>query len=380
MAALTVFLSAAPADAAFAERLRQAIIANKGNVVSTPPATSPAAPAPDTSVADTSAADISATSGASQFDVKALQGARAYVAVVSQAALASPQLQAEAQQYVATASGQSKPKIVPVQLEPMASNATLPALQRFAPVTGPYGTPQLQDALIAETLRRLGLPPQSLLALPVLLIASLLALLLLACIGTQVIAPGGGLHFILGGVGGGQPRGSTAATATPTSAATPTPSGTGLLGQYYRSRPYGCCIHVPDDLFGQLLYTETDPQVNIRVVDNQYPDPRLQGGAYAIRWTGQVRARYSETYTFITHSDDAVRVWVNGQLLIDDWSTHAEQVDQNTIALTAGQLYAIKVEYYENGEGHGGIITLQWQSATQQLEIIPASQLYPAQP
>jgi hypothetical protein len=43
-------------------------------------------------------------------------------------------------------------------------------------------------------------------------------------------------------------------------------------------------------------------------------------------------------------------------------------------------LYTIKVEYYENGEGHGGIITLQWQSATQQLEIIPTSQFYPAQP
>jgi hypothetical protein len=360
MAALTVFLSAAPADAAFAERLRQAIIANGGRVVSTPPATSPA---------DSSALE---TSGAQQLDVKALQGAQAYVAVISQAGLDSPRLYAEAQQYVASVGSQSKPKVVPVQIEPMASDATVPELQRFAPVTGPYGTPQLQDVLIAETLRRLGLPPQSLLALPVILIASLLALILLACLATQVIAPSGGLHFIIGGT---QPTATLAATATP--AATPTP--TGLFGQYYRSRPYSCCVPVPDDLFGQLLFTQTDPQVNIRVDDNQYPDPRLQGGAYAIRWTGQVRPRYSETYTFITHSDDGVRVWVNGQLLIDDWSTHAEKVDQNTIALTAGQSYAIKIEYYENGEGHGGIITLQWQSASQQLEIVPASQLSPAQ-
>jgi len=364
MAALTVFLSAAPADAAFAERLRQAIIANGGSVVSTPPsASSPADPA-----------------GAQQLEVKVLQEARAYVAVVSQAALDSPRLQAEATQYVASTAGQRKRIVVPVQLEPFPSNATLPELQRFAPVTGPYGTPQLQDVLIAETLRRLGLPPQTIYALPVFLIASLLALIVLAVLGLQVIAPGGGLHFIVSGIGGAQ---STATPkATPTARATPTatlrPAGTGLLGQYYRSRRIDCCVPLPNDMFGALLFSRVDPQINIHSGNGQYPDPRLAGGAYAIRWTGQILPRYSETYTFVTHSDDGVRVWVNGQVLIDDWMTHAGVVDTASMTLTAGQLYDIKIEYYEN-DVSGAVMVLQWQSASQQLEVVPATQLYPAQ-
>ncbi len=357
MAALTVFLSAAPADAVFAERLRQAIVANGGSVVSTPPSASSSSPV--------------GSAGAQQLEVKALQEARAYVAVVSQAALDSPRLQAEAEQYVASTTGQRKRIVVPVQLEPFPSNATLPELQRFAPVTGPYGTPQLQDVLIAETLRRLGLPPQTIYALPVLLIASLLALILVAVLGLQVITPGGALHFILGG-----------ATPTPTAKATPTatlrPVGTGLLGQYYRSRRIDCCVPLPDDMFGAPLFSRVDPQIDIHSGNGLYPDPRLAGGAYAIRWTGQILPRYSETYTFVTQSDDGVRVWVNGQLLIDDWMTHAEVTDTASMTLAAGQLYDIKIEYYEN-DVSGAVMVLQWQSASQPLEVVPATQLYPAQ-
>lgn len=361
MAKLTVFVSAAPADAAFTARLLQAIVDNKGEVVSSPPlAPSPASP-PESAALP-------------QRDLNSLAGAQAFVSVLTPAALADGRTQAEAQRYVATDAGKSKHIVVPVQLDPLPPNAVWPALQGVPPVTGPYGKPELQDVLIAETLKRLGLPPKRNWAL--LLIAALLALLLLACCGVLVIAPGGALHpIIAGSKPSGAPR--LAPTAIPSATATPTPVGTGLLGQYYRSQPYSCCMAVPDDVYGQLLYTEVDPQINIRVNGDEFPDPRLSGGAYAIHWTGSIRPQYSETYTFVTHSDDGVRLWINGQLLIDDWSTHAEKVDQNTITLSAGQLYSIKLDYYQNAEGHGGIITLQWQSASQPLALVPQSALYP---
>jgi hypothetical protein len=156
MAALSVYMSASPADAAFAGRLRQAIINAGGRIVSAPPSPSsspspsPSAPAPSTSPIEPE----------SQRELRALDGARAYVAVLSPAALASPQVLSEAGRYDAVARGDSKRKVVPVQLEPLPPDAAVPALQRYAPVTGPYGTPELQDALIAETLRQLGLPVQ----------------------------------------------------------------------------------------------------------------------------------------------------------------------------------------------------------------------------
>ncbi len=261
-------------------------------------------------------------------------------------------------------------------LEPVPEDNLPEALQGVQPVTGPYGTPELQERLITETLRRLGLLSRRNALL--LLIAALLALLLLAFCGALVAAPGGALHHIIAGNPTSQPLISHQATRTVTAAPTATPAGTGLQGQYFSSRPYPCCVQVPDDVYGQPMYSEVDPQVNIRVNGDDPPDPRLANMAFAIRWTGNIRPQYSETYTFVTHSDDGVRLWINGQLLIDNWTTHAEQVNQGTIALTAGQLYSIRLDYYENGEGHGAIITLQWQSASQPLELVPQSALYPA--
>ncbi|MFO8008405.1 MAG: sugar-binding protein, partial [Candidatus Brocadiia bacterium] len=83
---------------------------------------------------------------------------------------------------------------------------------------------------------------------------------------------------------------------------------------------------------------------------------------------------YSETYTFTTRSDDGVRLWVNGQSVIDNWTDHGPTYDSGTIALSAGTKYDIQLDYYENGGG--AVCQLSWSSASQAEEIIPQSQLY----
>ena len=62
-----------------------------------------------------------------------------------------------------------------------------------------------------------------------------------------------------------------------------------------------------------------------------------------------MQAQFSQTYTFYTTSDDGVRLWVNGQPLIDNWTDHAATENSGTIALTAGQRYDVEMEFYENG-------------------------------
>ncbi len=101
------------------------------------------------------------------------------------------------------------------------------------------------------------------------------------------------------------------------------------------------------------------------------PDPLLDADTFSVRWTGQLRPRHSEEYTFITTSDDGVRLWVNGQLVIDHWTDHGVTEDRGTITLEAGQRYDIRMEFYENG----GYATakLEWQSARQEREIVPES-------
>ena len=161
-------------------------------------------------------------------------------------------------------------------------------------------------------------------------------------------------------------------TSTPTATPTPTPNpgsgngnGTGLQGQYYT-----------DQTLTTLGLTRTDSTVNFDWGKGS-PDPAIPADHFSVRWSGQVQPRYSETYTFYTTSDDGVRLWVNGQLVIDNWTDHGptENSGSSPIALVAGQKYDLKMEFYENGGG--ATAKLGWSSTHQAKEIVPQTQLYP---
>ncbi len=104
--------------------------------------------------------------------------------------------------------------------------------------------------------------------------------------------------------------------------------------------------------------------------------PASASTAYSIRWTGQILPQYSETYNIDFRSDDGAKVWVNGQLLIDRWVSQGATDGVNTIALQAGILYDIQIDYY-NGSG-AAEAKLYWWSPSQVKEIIPQSRLFPA--
>jgi hypothetical protein len=104
------------------------------------------------------------------------------------------------------------------------------------------------------------------------------------------------------------------------------------------------------------------------------PDAGVNSEHFSVRWTGLVEPEFSETYTFYTNSDDGIRLWVNGELLVDHWSNHAPTEDQGTISLEAGQKYDIRLEYFENTSG--AVSQLMWSSPSQPKEIVPSSQLF----
>ena len=105
------------------------------------------------------------------------------------------------------------------------------------------------------------------------------------------------------------------------------------------------------------------------------PDPSIGADTFSVRWTGQVQPQYSETYTFYTTSDDGVRLWVNGQLLVDNWTDHGPTENSGTITLTANQKYDIVMTYYENAGG--AVAQLSWSSTSQAKQIIPPNRLFP---
>jgi PA14 domain-containing protein/galactose oxidase-like protein len=138
--------------------------------------------------------------------------------------------------------------------------------------------------------------------------------------------------------------------------------GTGLNGEYYDA------IN-----FTQRKVTRTDGTVNFDWVSGS-PDPSIGADTFSVRWTGQVQPQFSETYTFYTRTDDGVRLWVNGSLLVDKWIDQGPTEWSGTIALTGGTKYNIQMDYYENGGG--AVAQLSWSSPSQAKQIIPQSRLF----
>jgi hypothetical protein len=88
------------------------------------------------------------------------------------------------------------------------------------------------------------------------------------------------------------------------------------------------------------------------------PDPSLPADNFSIRWTRALDFN-AGTYRFLTSTDDGVRVWVDGKLVVDSW------IDQSLSNTHTGDVYlangqhTIVVEYYEHGVTAGAHVW--WQ-------------------
>lgn len=142
--------------------------------------------------------------------------------------------------------------------------------------------------------------------------------------------------------------------------------GDGLLGEYFDARG-----------FANRFQNRVDARVDFDWGSGA-PVNGMGADSFSVRWSGQIEPRFNETYTFTTRSDDGVRLWVDNQLIIDQWNDHSATNHSGTISLLAGQLYNIRMEFYENGGD--AVAQLSWASNSQAQEIVPQSQLYAADP
>ena len=81
---------------------------------------------------------------------------------------------------------------------------------------------------------------------------------------------------------------------------------------------------------------------------------------FSVRWTGWFS--YTEdTYNFVARTDDGIRVWVDGTLIIDAWQDQPPTSYQASHDLTAGE-YEVRVEYYEH-DGRA-VAHVRWWGST----------------
>jgi beta-glucosidase len=121
----------------------------------------------------------------------------------------------------------------------------------------------------------------------------------------------------------------------------------GLQAEYFTS----------NDLTGTPAVTRIDNQVDFDWDIDPIPVSSNQGG-FSARWTGQIRPQITGDYVFKVRGDGGLRLIVNGQTLIDNFSSptlppvgYGPTVSYSAkLALEANQVYSVEIDYRRVGD------------------------------
>lgn len=89
------------------------------------------------------------------------------------------------------------------------------------------------------------------------------------------------------------------------------------------------------------------------------PDPQLPPDGFSVRWTRNL-AFPGATHRFLVQADGGVRLFVNDQLLIDQWQDQGLSADASASIDLAPGVHTVRLEYVDQ-QGNASV-ALQWES------------------
>ncbi len=124
----------------------------------------------------------------------------------------------------------------------------------------------------------------------------------------------------------------------------------GLLGEYFSNKT----------LSGSPTLRRTDSELDFSW-GYSAPASGIPADGFSVRWTGRIRFTESGYYQLTVRADDGVRLFLDGELVVNDWSDHSARSATVERWFEAGRSYAMKVEYYENGGE--AVVQFAWKRA-----------------
>lgn len=79
------------------------------------------------------------------------------------------------------------------------------------------------------------------------------------------------------------------------------------------------------------------------------PMPGVPVRDFSVRWTGRLVPEKTGTYRLAVSSEQGSRLYLDGELVIDNWAPHQVVTKTYTAVLEAGQPYDIRFEYFNAG-------------------------------
>jgi len=113
---------------------------------------------------------------------------------------------------------------------------------------------------------------------------------------------------------------------------------TGFAGQYFSGTN-----------FERLLAVQVDETVDFNW-GNGAPIPESPDDNFSVRWSGIFTAPHASgtnDYEFSVRTNDGVRLYANGELVINDWSSHAPTTFTYNRSMNSGEELRLTIEYYE---------------------------------
>ena len=111
----------------------------------------------------------------------------------------------------------------------------------------------------------------------------------------------------------------------------------GMRGEYFANM----------NLSGTPALTRIDSMVNFNFGTGA-PAPGMPEDQFSIRWKGKIIPPKTVRHIGIS-TDDGGRLFVDGKLLINDWTDHAEQANSAQVELLPGKEYEIEFDQYDDG-------------------------------
>ncbi len=106
------------------------------------------------------------------------------------------------------------------------------------------------------------------------------------------------------------------------------------------------------------------------------PDPAIPPAGFGARWSAMLQAPDTSTYTLHVLANDGVRLWVDGNLLIDDWKNQPAVERSASVELKKGQFYELSMEYFQATAAQPAV-RLMWSHDGMAKDVVPAEVLHP---
>ncbi len=111
-----------------------------------------------------------------------------------------------------------------------------------------------------------------------------------------------------------------------------------------RLRPGAAGQYFAGANFQRLLTEREDAAIDFHFGEGS-PGPEIPNNSFSVRWSGFIKPPVSGRYRLATYTDDGVRLWIDGQPLINRWEQNVGT--QAIVVDLTGELHTFRLEYNE---------------------------------